>query len=62
MFNHVVSVIIICVVMSHLEIDNSEIRETVFGFRGIFNVSLSRAHYNTNFPDRDEMVKPVVPK
>ena len=61
--NHVVSVNRICVVMSCLEIDIGKSCETVLGltFQRDFNVSLSRAHLDTNSTDRDKMIKPVMP-
>ena len=36
---------------------------SVWQYRGIFNVSLSKAHYDTNFATRDKMrLMPVMPK
>ena len=53
-FNHVVHVNRICVVMSCLEMDVGNFYEQ---FRGIFNVSLSRAQYDTLFTERDKLKK-----
>ena len=31
--------------------------QSVWQFRGIFNISLSRAQYDTHFTERDKMIK-----
>ena len=45
--------------MSCLEIDMGKSLKlsSVCHFRGIVNVNLSTAHYDTNFSDRDKMTK-----
>ena len=50
-FKHVEPVNKVCVLMSCLEIDveNPMKLHSVLQFRGLFNVSLSRAHYDTLF-------------
>ena len=58
-FNHGVPVNKICVVMSCLRLiwENHVNLSSVCHFRGIFNVNLLTAHYDTNSTDRDEMIK-----
>ena len=40
-----------------MDLENPMKLHSVLQFRGLFNVSLSRAHYDTLFAERDKMIK-----